>query len=96
MSVLDPAPDFEAEDSVLHAVLGLLVVGGQIRAALDSVEVEAPVEAPTVDDAMLYAMLGIIRLRSKVLGVVESWATEEPTPEIARDGAPEPLEGILR
>ncbi|MEP7123921.1 MAG: hypothetical protein ABJE95_23535 [Byssovorax sp.] len=98
MSVLGLAPDFEEDDSFLHAMLGLLVAGGEIRALVDSTQTEVPVEAPAPDDAMVYALLGLIRLQNKLTGVVESWATEEPrsTPRVQSEVATPPLENILR
>jgi hypothetical protein len=98
VSALDPAPDFEADDSFLHAVLGLLVAGEEVRAVLDAEQDVAPVAARPAEDALLYALLGLVRVRTRVTDVVKSWAVDEPsgTSPAAIESSPARLEGLLR
>lgn len=91
MSLLGAATDFESEDPFLHALLGLLAAGDEVRAFADAAIAEAPDEqSPPVDDALLHALLGALYLRKKVIEVAERWAVEEaPSTSLTPDdGAP--------
>ena len=103
MSVLAPAPDFDAEDGFLHALLGLVAADAAVRELAQPTPPQAPApEArPAVDDAadpVLDAILGVIRLTSLASRVTSSWAAAPGdgarAPELASTSAP--IEGLLR
>ncbi|MEO7327858.1 MAG: hypothetical protein ABI193_04730 [Minicystis sp.] len=82
MSLLDATPDFESDDPVLHALLGLLSTGNEVRAFADRALAEAPAETsapvPGVEDDLLHALLGALCLHKKMTALAASWAVEEP------------------
>ena len=103
MSVLAPAPDFDAEDGFLHALLGLVAADATVRelAPSTSTSPPAPWSRAAVDDAgdaVLDAILGVIRLTSLASRTTSSWATAPgavaPAPELASTSSP--IEGLLR
>lgn len=87
MSVLAPAPDFDAEDGFLHALLGLLAAAEAVRAVAQTSAVEAAhVAVEDAGDPVLDAILGIIRLSALASQAASSWATvpREAAPELER------------
>src|SRR5262245_7070802 len=100
VSVLAPAPDFDAEDGFLHALLGLVAADAAVRELAPST---SPPPGPCAaghdaGDPVLDAILGLIRLTSLASQVASSWATAPRdvalAPELASTSAP--IEGLLR
>jgi hypothetical protein len=101
VSVLAPAPDFDAEDGFLHALLGLVAADAAVRELVPSTSPPAPGARATVDDAddpVLDAILGVIRLTSLASRLTSSWAAAPgdvaPATELASTSSP--IEGLLR
>ena len=101
MSVLAPAPDFDAEDGFLHALLGLVAADAAVRALAQPAPAPVPGAGAAIDDAgdpVLDAILGVIRLTSLAGQVMSSWAAAPgdavPAPELASTASP--IEGLLR
>jgi hypothetical protein len=100
VSVLAPAPDFDAEDGFLHALLGLVAADVAVRALAQSTP-PPPGTGAAVDDArdpVLDAILGVIRLTSLASRVMSSWAAAPrdaaPAPVLASPCSP--IDGLLR
>jgi hypothetical protein len=101
VSVLAPAPEFEAEDGFLHALLGLVAADAAVRELARSLS--PPVAGPRAavdraDDPVLDAILGVICLTSLASRVASSWAAAAgdaaPAPERASTSSR--IEGLLR
>lgn len=100
MSVLAPAPDFEAEDGFLHALLGLVAADAAVRELARSMSSPVAGRRAAVDradDPVLDAILGILCLTSLAGRVASSWAATAvaaPAPEPATTSSR--IEGLLR
>jgi hypothetical protein len=101
VSVLAPAPDFDAEDGFLHALLGVLAADAAVRRLAPSTAPPARESRAAVDDAadpVLDAILGIVRLTSLASRLTASWAAAPgnvaSVPELASTSSS--IEGLLR
>ena len=102
MSVLAPAPDFEANDSFLYAVLGLLAASATVERVVERAAAPEPAQDPGqdpgADEPVMNALLGAIHLRRRLLDVIASWTMKETvTGSIGgHDISPAPVEDLLR
>ncbi len=106
MSVLAPAPDFEANDSFLYAVLGLLAASATVERVVERAAAPEPAQdpgqdpgqEPGADEPVMNALLGAIHLRRRLLDVIASWTMKETvTGSIGgHDISPAPVEDLLR
>ena len=98
MSVLAPAPDFEANDSFLYAVLGLLAASTALERTVERAAHPEPAEEPGADEPVVNALLGVIHLRRRLTDVIASWTMSETVtgPGEGHDIRPAPVEDLLR